>query len=218
MRNCIASLQIRERAQAAWHREGDRVSIYMPMVPELAIAMLACARIGAVHSVIFDRLLAEALLTATGMRRQVRLRQTPVGGAQGVAIEATVDEALAKSPTVESALYFVADGGRRNAGEQQSTCRPSRFFGARIDERRRRGVPGYVRWTAKPALHLYTSGSTGKPKGIKHTTAGYNLYAKKTFNGVSIIVMTTSSGTADIAGYGAQHMWCSGPLSQARRS
>ena len=60
-RNCIAKFAIRECAQAAWHQEGDRVSIYMPMVPELAIAMLACARIGAIHSVIFAGFSADAI-------------------------------------------------------------------------------------------------------------------------------------------------------------
>jgi len=159
---------------------GDVVSIYMPMTPELAIAMLACARIGAVHSVIFAGFSAEAVadrnndasakiqLTADGAWRRGKL----------LPLKQTVDQALAKSPTVQHCVVL-----RRTGQEVPMTAGRDLWWhdlmaSADID------CPAPALASEHPLFILYTSGSTGKPKGILHTTAGYNLWAKLTFRWV----------------------------------
>jgi acetyl-CoA synthetase len=161
---------------------GDRVSIYMPMVPELPIAMLACARIGAIHSVIFAGFSAEAIadrnrdagaklqITADGSWRRGKL----------LPLKETVDEALAKSPTVEKCVVL------RRAGDQVKVNMQSGrdFWWHELMAKTSTECPAASMDSEAPLFILYTSGSTGKPKGIKHTTAGYNLFAKKTFEWV----------------------------------
>lgn len=159
---------------------GDVVSIYMPMTPELAIAMLACARIGAVHSVVFAGFSAEAIadrnndarakiqLTSDGLYRRGKV----------LPLKETVDQALAKSPTVEKCVVL------RRVGNEVS-MQPDRDVWwhelvAEVDA----DCPALPLDSESPLFILYTSGSTGKPKGIRHTTAGYNLYAKRTFEWV----------------------------------
>lgn len=158
--------------------KGDRVSIYMPMVPEAAVAMLACARIGAVHSVVFggfspnaitDRLIdcqAKLIITADqGMR-----------SGKPVPLKDNVDEALSgnKCPTVEHCVVLKHVGSSVTWNKQDvwwheltedcsSTCEPE------------------VMNAEDPLFILYTSGSTGKPKGVVHTTGGYILYTSLTF-------------------------------------
>ncbi len=158
-------------------KSGDRVLVYMPMVPEAAIAMLACARIGAVHSVIFggfsaqsiaDRLedsQANAIITADGGWRR--------GGV--VPLKANVDEAIEGKEGVSTVVVLkrceneVAMKGDRDiwwhdlTADQQTTCEPEA-----VD-------------SEHPLFILYTSGSTGKPKGILHTTGGYLTGASTTF-------------------------------------
>ena len=167
---------------------GDRVSIYMPMVPELAIAMLACARIGAIHSVIFAGFSAEAIADRNRDAAAKLQITADIGWRRGKALplKQTVDEALAKSPTVEKCIVFRRDGGTgRASGTQVEHASRPRLLVARADGRRRRPSARPRRWIAKRRCYiLYTSGSTGKPKGIKHTTAGYNLFVKKTFQWV----------------------------------
>jgi acetyl-CoA synthetase len=160
--------------------KGDVVSIYMPMTPELAIAMLACARVGAVHSVIFAGFSAEAIadrnkdarakvqLTADGAWR--RGKQLP--------LKATVDEALAKSPTVEKCVVLRRTGVAVNMEAGRD------FWWDELMDEASADCPAEPLDSEHPLYILYTSGSTGKPKGIKHTTAGYNLYVKKTFEWV----------------------------------
>jgi acetyl-CoA synthetase len=159
--------------------KGDLVALYMPMVPEAAIAMLACARIGAPHSVVFggfsaealrDRLIdgaAKAVITADGGFRKDK----------AVALKPAVDAALAEGacPTVEHVLVV------RRTGESLALT-PGR------DHWWHELVPGQsADCAAEPMASedrlfvLYTSGSTGKPKGVVHTTAGYNLWAHLTF-------------------------------------
>lgn len=161
---------------------GDRVSIYMPMVPELPIAMLACARIGAIHSVIFAGFSAEAIaernrdagaklqITADGSWRRGKL----------LSLKQTVDEALTKSPSVEKCVVL------RRAGDQVKVNMQSGRDNWWHDLMANASThcPAASMDSEAPLFILYTSGSTGKPKGIKHTTAGYNLYAKKTFEWV----------------------------------
>lgn len=160
--------------------QGDVVSIYMPMTPELAIAMLACARIGAVHSVIFAGFSAESIadrnndagaklvITADGAWRRGKV----------LSLKQTVDEALAKSPTVENCLVL----NRVNEAIDWTEGRDHWWH--ELVDNASDDCPAEPLDSEAPLFILYTSGSTGKPKGIKHTTAGYNLYAKKSFEWV----------------------------------
>lgn len=161
-------------------KPGDVVSIYMPMVPELPIAMLACARIGAVHSVIFGGFSSEAIadrnndakakliITADGAWR--RGRQLP--------LKANVDAALEKSATVEHCIVL-----RRLAGDVP--MRPGRdLWWHDLMHGVSGGAAAEPLDSEHPLFILYTSGSTGKPKGIVHTTAGYQLFVKKTMEWV----------------------------------
>ncbi len=159
---------------------GDVVSIYMPMTPELAIAMLACARIGAIHSVIFAGFSAEAIadrnndasakiqLTSDGLYRRGKI----------LPLKETVDEALAKSPTVEHCVVL-----RRCENEVSMTEGRDHWWHDLVDAASSE-CPAEPLDSETSLFILYTSGSTGKPKGIRHTTAGYNLWAKKTFQWV----------------------------------
>ncbi len=161
-------------------KQGDVVSIYMPMTPELAIAMLACARIGAVHSVIFAGFSAEAIadrnndagakvqLTSDGLHRRGKV----------LPLKETVDQALAKSPTVETCIVL------RRVGNDAPITEGRDHWWHELVESVDVECPAEPLDSETPLFILYTSGSTGKPKGIRHTTAGYNLYAKRTFQWV----------------------------------
>ena len=158
----------------------DVVSIYMPMTPELAIAMLACTRIGAVHSVIFAGFSAEAIsdrnndasakiqLTSDGLWRRGKC----------LPLKETVDAALAKSPTVEKCIVLRRCENDCNMQEGRDIWWHQAVGEASED------CPATPLDSEANSFILYTSGSTGKPKGIRHTTAGYNLWTKKTFQWV----------------------------------
>jgi acetyl-CoA synthetase len=168
-------------------QSGDRVSIYMPMVPELAIAMLACARIGAVHSVIFAGFSAEAIADRNRDAAAKLQITADFGWRRGKALplKETVDEALAKSPTIEKCIVFGRDAGTDKASGNQVNMRAGRdFWWHELMAKASADCPAASMDSEAPLYILYTSGSTGKPKGIKHTTAGYNLFAKKTFQWV----------------------------------
>lgn len=159
---------------------GDVVSIYMPMVPELAIAMLACARIGAVHSVIFGGFSAEAIADRNNDAK-AKIQLTADGGwrrGKILKLKDTVDEALRKSPTVESCIVL-----RRCENDVQMTDGRD-YWWHELAEQADAECPAEPLDSETPLFILYTSGSTGKPKGIKHTTAGYNLYTKMSFRWV----------------------------------
>jgi acetyl-CoA synthetase len=179
---------------------GDRVSIYMPMVPELAIAMLACARVGAIHSVIFAGFSAEAI-AERNRDAQAKLQitaDTSWRRGKALPLKETVDQALAKSPTVEKCIVYqrgraVAGlseaGGGGVAPESQTPAAVKMqagrdFWWHELMAKASDECPATPLDSEAPLFILYTSGSTGKPKGIKHTTAGYNLFAKKTFQWV----------------------------------
>jgi acetyl-CoA synthetase len=167
--------------------EGDRVSIYMPMVPELAIAMLACARIGAVHSVIFAGFSAEAIADRNRDAAAKLQITADFGWRRGKALplKQTVDEALAKSPTVEKCIVFRRDGGTSQASGPEVDMQAGRdFWWHELMANASADCAAASLDSEAPLYILYTSGSTGKPKGIKHTTAGYNLFVKKTFQWV----------------------------------
>jgi acetyl-CoA synthetase len=166
---------------------GDRVSIYMPMVPELAIAMLACARIGAIHSVIFAGFSAEAI-AERNRDAQAKLQITSDFGwrrGKALPLKETVDEALAKSPTVKHCVVLQrgrTSGGASGAKVNMQAGRD--YWWHDLMEETASNCPATPMDSEAPLYILYTSGSTGKPKGIKHTTAGYNLFVKKTFQWV----------------------------------
>ncbi len=158
--------------------KGDLVALYMPMVPEAAIAMLACARIGAPHSVVFGGFSAEALRDRL-IDGQAKAVITADGGFRKdkpVALKPAVDQALAEGcPSVEHVLVV-----KRTGTPTAMTEGRDHWWHDRVE-------PASAEHIAEPMASedrlfvLYTSGSTGKPKGIVHTTAGYNLWAQITF-------------------------------------
>ena len=198
-------------------KKGDRVAIYLPMIPELAISMLACARIGAIHSIVFGGFSAEALrdriadcqasllICADGYYRNGKT----------IANKAGADAAMAANPTITKAIVVKRAGcevtmkeGRdfwwndmMAAPDIKSECEPE------------------VMDAEDPLFILYTSGSTGKPKGVVHTQAGYLLYSyqtmKWTFDIKDEDIMWC---TADI-GWITGHTYCVyGPLSNGATS
>jgi len=161
-------------------QKGDVVAMYMPMVPELAIAMLACARIGAVHSVVFGGFSAEAIADRNN-DASAKLQITADGGwrrGKELPLKTNVDEALKKSPTVEKCVVLK----RIDCGVEMQEGRDLWWHELMADASE--DCPAEPLDSETPLFILYTSGSTGKPKGIKHTTAGYNLYTKKTMEWV----------------------------------
>jgi acetyl-CoA synthetase len=152
-------------------RPGDRVTIYMPLVPELAIAMLACARIGATHSVVFGGFSAEAVADRNNDAR-ARLIITADGGwrrGKIVPLKANVDAALDKSPTVEKCIVF-------NRCQQSTAMKRGRdLWWHELMASASADCPATPFDSEQPLFILYTSGSTGKPKGVLHTSGGYLL-------------------------------------------
>lgn len=159
---------------------GDVVSIYMPMTPELPIAMLACVRIGAVHSVIFAGFSAEAIADRNNdARAKVQLTSDGLWRrGKCLPLKQTIDQALEKSPTVEHCVVL-----RRC--ENDCAMKPGRdHWWDELMDAAANDCPATPLDSEATSFILYTSGSTGKPKGIRHTTAGYNLWTKKTFQWV----------------------------------
>jgi acetyl-CoA synthetase len=160
--------------------KGDVVSIYMPMVPELVVAMLACARIGAIHSVIFAGFSAEAIADRNNDAQAKLVITADAGWRRGkiLPLKFTVDEALKKSPTVKHCIVF----DRVNEAIHMEKGRD--LWWHDLMREASTDCPAAPLDSETPLYILYTSGSTGKPKGIKHTTAGYTLFCKKTFEWV----------------------------------
>ncbi len=154
-------------------KKGDRVSLYLPMIPEAAVAMLACARIGAVHSIVFGGFSPDALkdrIVDADCRVVITADEGRRGG-RGVPLKANVDKAIEECPNVNTVIVVKCTGGdiawhdERDIWYEEATaavaaeCEPE------------------VMGAEDPLFILYTSGSTGKPKGVVHTTGGYLLYA-----------------------------------------
>ena len=161
-------------------KKGDVATLYMPLVPELAIAMLACARIGVVHSVVFGGFSAEAIADRNNDAKAKCVITADGGWRRGKLLELkkTVDEALAKSPTVQHCIVYQRAG---NAPAMQSG---RDLWWHELMQTASADCPAEQLDSEDSLFILYTSGSTGKPKGIRHTTAGYNLFVKKTFQWV----------------------------------
>ncbi|SPQ00256.1 Acetyl-CoA synthetase (AMP-forming) [Candidatus Sulfobium mesophilum] len=159
-------------------KKGDRVTIYLPMIPELAISMLACSRIGAIHSIVFGGFSAQALRDRIQdcKAKLVVTSDRGMRGGRQVALKANADEAIQECPTVEKMIVVKRTDGidmepgrdlwwhdEMNAGDIANYCEPEHMD------------------AEDPLFILYTSGSTGKPKGVLHTTGGYLLYTNLTF-------------------------------------
>jgi acetyl-CoA synthetase len=152
-------------------KPGDRITIYMPMIPEAVIAMLACARIGATHSVIFGGF-SDTAVADRNNDAKARLVITADGGwrrGKVVPLKANVDAALDKSPTVEKCIVYNRCNQQVNMKEGRDLWWHEVVADANAD------CPAEPLDSEHPLFILYTSGSTGKPKGVLHTTAGYLL-------------------------------------------
>ncbi len=160
-------------------RKGDRVTIYLPMIPELAIAMLACARIGAIHSIVFGG------FSATALRDRIQDCQSSlvitsdkgVRGGKFVPLKTNNDAAVEECPTVQKVIVV-------KRGDGEVAMKPGRDIWWH-DEMASAEIRNYCEPeqmdAEDPLFILYTSGSTGKPKGVLHTTGGYCLYTNLSF-------------------------------------
>jgi acetyl-CoA synthetase len=159
-------------------RKGDRVCIYLPMIPEAAIAMLACARIGAVHSVVFGGFSPDSLAgrIADSQCKLVITADEGVRGGKKVPLKANVDEALSRPGTnsVETVIVVKHTGGAIAMQPPRD-----RWWHSLIEGQPAECVPEPMN-AEDPLFILYTSGSTGKPKGVLHTTGGYLVYVSYT--------------------------------------
>lgn len=163
-------------------KKGDRVAIYLPMIPELPIAMLACARIGAIHSVVFGGFSAQSLRDRIN-DCEAKLLITADEGIRGgrfVPLKANSDEALLEAPSVKTVIVV-----KRSAGDVDMV--PGRDYWWH-EEMEKVPYDTYVEPevmdSEDPLFILYTSGSTGKPKGVLHTTGGYLVMTSLTFKWV----------------------------------
>lgn len=161
-------------------KKGDRVCIYLPMIPELAVAMLACAKLGAVHSVIFAGFSAAAIASRINDCK-AKMIITSDGSFRGnkiLDLKSIVDDALEKCPTVEKALVV-----KRTCNEVKMKEKRD-FWLSDYYEKASSDFVTVIMDAEDPLFILYTSGSTGKPKGMLHTCAGYMVFTAYTFKNV----------------------------------
>ncbi len=158
-------------------RKGDRVTLYMPMVPEAAVAMLACTRIGAVHSIVFGGFSPDSLRNRVQDcdSTVVITADEGVRGGKAIPLKANVDAALADLPSVKSVIVLRRTGGSVTMQDGRDIWWHDAIASASPD-----CAPEPMN-AEDPLFILYTSGSTGKPKGVLHTTGGYLVWVTKTF-------------------------------------
>jgi len=157
-------------------KKGDRVCIYMPMIPEASVAMLACTRIGAIHSVVFGGFSPDALSSRIldSDCQTLITSDESVRGGKNVPLKANADTALKDCPNVHTCVVVRRTGGNVNWTEGRDIYYDEAMAGASAD------CPPEEMDAEDPLFILYTSGSTGKPKGVMHTTGGYLLFAAMT--------------------------------------
>lgn len=160
--------------------KGDRVCIYLPMIPELAVSVLACARIGAIHSVVFAGFSATALATRINDCdcKMVICSDGSYRGKKTIDLKSIVDEALENCPGVTTNLVVNRTGGKVTMKEGRDTWIQPLLDAADAS------CKATIMDAEDPLFILYTSGSTGKPKGMVHTTGGYMVYAAYSFKNV----------------------------------
>lgn len=160
--------------------KGDRVCIYLPMIPELAITMLACAKLGAVHSVIFAGFSASAVSSRVNDcgAKMVITSDGSYRGNKVLDLKSIVDEALEKTPSVEKVLVVKRTNNEVKMKEYRDFWMEDLYENASPD------FVTVIMDAEDPLFILYTSGSTGKPKGMLHTCAGYMVYTAYTYKNV----------------------------------
>ena len=156
-------------------KKGDRITIYMPMIPEAAVAMLACARIGAVHSVVFGGFSPDALAGRIHDCESniVITADEGIRAGRKIPLKANTDAALKTCPTIKTCVVVRAPAARRLEDGRDVWYHD-------LSKVPQPTVPAEVMNAEDPLFILYTSGSTGKPKGVLHTTGGYMVYASMT--------------------------------------
>lgn len=158
--------------------KGDRISLYMPMIPQLAIAMLACARLGAVHNIVFGGFSAESLSDRIQDSSCKVLITADFGlrGGKTVPLKNTSDEALKNCPSIESVIVYRRTGAAVNMQDGRDSWWDDEMEAPDISD----FCPAEEMDAEDPLFILYTSGSTGKPKGVLHTTGGYLVQVNTT--------------------------------------
>ena len=157
-------------------KKGDRITIYLPMIPEIAVAVLACARIGAIHSVIFGGFSPDSIAGRIHDSDSTLIITSDEGlrGGKPVPLKANVDEALTKCPTIEKCIVIKRTGNDIAWVDGRDVWYHEAMAGAAPE-----CAPEEMN-AEDPLFILYTSGSTGTPKGVLHTTGGYMVYASMT--------------------------------------
>ena len=198
-------------------KKGDRVAIYLPMIPQLAISMLACTRIGAIHSIVFGGFSAEALRDRINDSecKIVITADAGLRGGKNVKLKETTDEALEGAPSVESVIVHRRAGNEVNMAEGRDSWWDDEMTAADIENY----CQPEEMDAEDPLFILYTSGSTGKPKGVLHTTGGYLTHVAATTKYVfDIKEEDTYWCTADIGWVTGHSYIVYGPLANGATS